>query len=266
MSARARVWIIVGLAAAAAAGIVVGVTLATRNDVQRQSSKPPPFRHGSPAADPRRALPTQRSRPTRARPCARTVGPAGRRDPGVAGGRACPAGLALGRQSPGPPAPRDPARPAALRAELHARDGCGRVAAAAGRGLPAGSSAGLCRTRVCRGGEGCPERPRGADGGGRRPVRQGPARPFVLAPRPARAPPCSNRAVPPRASADLLRRHASCPSRIGPCPSARPTDTAWKEGRDASEGRSKPVGPSGTKDEPFGLWRPSDTTGTVRHR
>jgi tetratricopeptide (TPR) repeat protein len=47
MSARARVWIIVGLAAGAAAGTVVGVTLATRSDVQRQSSKPPPF-----AADP----------------------------------------------------------------------------------------------------------------------------------------------------------------------------------------------------------------------
>ena len=47
MSARARVWIIVALAAAAAVGTVVGVTLATRNDVQRQSSTPPPF-----AADP----------------------------------------------------------------------------------------------------------------------------------------------------------------------------------------------------------------------
>lgn len=43
MSARARVWIIVGLAAAAAVGTVVGVTLATRSDVPRQSSKPPPF-------------------------------------------------------------------------------------------------------------------------------------------------------------------------------------------------------------------------------
>ena len=43
MSARARVWIIVGLAAAAAVGTVVGVTLATRSDVQRQSSKPPPY-------------------------------------------------------------------------------------------------------------------------------------------------------------------------------------------------------------------------------
>jgi predicted Zn-dependent protease len=47
MSARARVWVIVGLAAAAAAGTVIGVTLATRSDVQRQRSKPPPF-----AADP----------------------------------------------------------------------------------------------------------------------------------------------------------------------------------------------------------------------
>src|SRR2546426_4620277 len=43
MSARARVWVIVALAAGAAAGTVVGVTLATRSDVQRQSSKPPPF-------------------------------------------------------------------------------------------------------------------------------------------------------------------------------------------------------------------------------
>jgi predicted Zn-dependent protease len=43
MSARARVWIIVALAAGAAAGTVIGVTLATRSDVQRQSSKPPPY-------------------------------------------------------------------------------------------------------------------------------------------------------------------------------------------------------------------------------
>src|SRR5881409_2020380 len=43
MSARARVWIVVGLAAVAAAGTVVGVTLATRNDIQHPSSKPPPF-------------------------------------------------------------------------------------------------------------------------------------------------------------------------------------------------------------------------------
>src|SRR5256885_9943579 len=47
MNGRARVWIVVGLAAVAAAGTVVGVTLATRTDVQRQSSKAPPF-----AADP----------------------------------------------------------------------------------------------------------------------------------------------------------------------------------------------------------------------
>jgi len=47
MSARARVWIIVALAAAAAVGTVVGVTLATRNDVQSKASTPPPF-----AADP----------------------------------------------------------------------------------------------------------------------------------------------------------------------------------------------------------------------
>src|SRR5947208_16352863 len=43
MSARARVWIIVGVAALAAAGTAVGVTLATRSDVHRQAGKPPPF-------------------------------------------------------------------------------------------------------------------------------------------------------------------------------------------------------------------------------
>jgi tetratricopeptide (TPR) repeat protein len=43
MSARVRVWIIVGVAALAAAGTAVGVTLATRTDVHRQVSKPPPF-------------------------------------------------------------------------------------------------------------------------------------------------------------------------------------------------------------------------------
>ena len=47
MSARVKVWVVVGLAAMSAAGTVVGVTLATRSDVQPQSSKPPPF-----AADP----------------------------------------------------------------------------------------------------------------------------------------------------------------------------------------------------------------------
>jgi tetratricopeptide (TPR) repeat protein len=43
MSARARVWIVVGLASLVAAGTVVGVTLATRTDVHRSSSRPPPF-------------------------------------------------------------------------------------------------------------------------------------------------------------------------------------------------------------------------------
>jgi tetratricopeptide (TPR) repeat protein len=43
MSARARVWIVVGLAALAVAGTVVGVTLATRSEVQTRSSKPPPY-------------------------------------------------------------------------------------------------------------------------------------------------------------------------------------------------------------------------------
>ncbi len=43
MSPSTRVWLVVGAAAAAAAGIAVGVTLATRSDVEHQRSKPPPF-------------------------------------------------------------------------------------------------------------------------------------------------------------------------------------------------------------------------------
>jgi Flp pilus assembly protein TadD len=43
VSARVKVWIIVTVAALAAAGTAVGVTLATRTDVHRQVSKPPPF-------------------------------------------------------------------------------------------------------------------------------------------------------------------------------------------------------------------------------
>jgi len=43
MSPRLRVWLVVGAAAVAAAAVAVGVTLATRSDVDRQTSKPPPF-------------------------------------------------------------------------------------------------------------------------------------------------------------------------------------------------------------------------------
>ena len=43
MSPRLRVWLVVGVAAIAAAGVAVGVTLATRSDVHRQTSKAPPF-------------------------------------------------------------------------------------------------------------------------------------------------------------------------------------------------------------------------------
>ena len=38
---KARVWAVVGASAVAAAGIAVGVTLATRSDVHRQMSRPP---------------------------------------------------------------------------------------------------------------------------------------------------------------------------------------------------------------------------------
>jgi tetratricopeptide (TPR) repeat protein len=43
MSARVRVWIVVAVAALAAAGTAVGVTVATRSDVHRQAGRPPPF-------------------------------------------------------------------------------------------------------------------------------------------------------------------------------------------------------------------------------
>ena len=150
MSARARVWIIVALAAAAAVGTVVGVTLATRNDVQSQAEHAAAFRrgpdgparggaagarsaagvagrHGPPAADSRRALSAQRPRPARARPRACALRPAGRRDPGVAGGGAGPAGLPVRRQVSGSPPPGYSAGSAALRPELHAGHQPGRV-------------------------------------------------------------------------------------------------------------------------------------------
>jgi tetratricopeptide (TPR) repeat protein len=43
MSSRLRVWIVVGVAALAAAGTAVGVTFATRSDVRQTKTKPPPF-------------------------------------------------------------------------------------------------------------------------------------------------------------------------------------------------------------------------------
>ena len=43
MSPRLRVWLVVGAAAVAAAAFAVGVTVATRSDVHRKTSKPPPF-------------------------------------------------------------------------------------------------------------------------------------------------------------------------------------------------------------------------------
>jgi tetratricopeptide (TPR) repeat protein len=43
MSPRVRVWVVVVVAAAVAAGTAVGVTLATRSDVAATTSKPPPF-------------------------------------------------------------------------------------------------------------------------------------------------------------------------------------------------------------------------------
>ena len=74
MSQRLRVWMIVGAAAAAAAGITIGVTLATRSDVSRPRSKPPPFvvpRMLLTVAEPSSVTPKIRS--TGARICARRL-------------------------------------------------------------------------------------------------------------------------------------------------------------------------------------------------
>ena len=43
MAPRTRVWIVVAVAAVAAAAAAVGLTLVTRNEVPRETSKPPPF-------------------------------------------------------------------------------------------------------------------------------------------------------------------------------------------------------------------------------
>jgi tetratricopeptide (TPR) repeat protein len=43
MSPRLRVWLVVGAAAIAAAAVAVGVTVATRSDVHKETSKAPPF-------------------------------------------------------------------------------------------------------------------------------------------------------------------------------------------------------------------------------
>jgi tetratricopeptide (TPR) repeat protein len=43
MSPRLRVWLVVGAAAVAAAAIAVGVTVATRSDIDRPTGSPPPF-------------------------------------------------------------------------------------------------------------------------------------------------------------------------------------------------------------------------------
>ena len=265
MSARARVWIIVALAAAAAAGTVVGVTLATRNDVQPSSR-----------ASRRPSLRTRRHRPKWRNRCAKRCrpGPSGtarrlrilaERYPhsalvqlelglalALSGQQAdaTRAWQAAERAQPDSPSavqaqdlrhPGTPARPAAVRPELHARDERGQSRLLRGAAYQQAPAAGLRRTGVRRGGEGRSERPRGADRRGRRPLRQGPARPGFLASRAARPPfPASaDRALPSRAPPDLLRGYGSCPSRAGPRPRARPTNTAWKEGRNASEGRSK---------------------------
>lgn len=43
MSVRTRTWLVAAIAATVAAGTAVGVTLATRSDVKRETSRPPPF-------------------------------------------------------------------------------------------------------------------------------------------------------------------------------------------------------------------------------
>src|SRR5213076_2146720 len=89
----------------------------------------------------------------------------------------------------------------------------------------------------------------GADGGGGGPLRQGPAGAGLLEARPAgpALPPVPDGQFPSGPTSDLLRGLSSCPSRVGPGPRRRATNPTWKEGGNASQCRSKALGPPATK-------------------
>src|SRR5439155_14490302 len=92
-------------------------------------------------------------------------------------------------------------------------------------------------------------RSRDVDGGGRRVVRQGSSGGGFLQARAARAALSArpDRPLPSRPPADLLRRRAPCPPRIGLGPCARTANIAWKAGRDASQSSTEALGPFRTK-------------------
>ena len=228
MSARVRVWIVVGLAATAAAGTVVGVTLATRSDVQRQTSKPPPF-----AADPtaRPEVAQQVREALKAWPAgtARRLRILAARYPHSALVQ-LELGLALALSGQQADATRawqaaervQPDSPSAVRAQDLRHPG-------SAPGLPPfvpsfTQATNVVQAHLLRG---------SAYQQVLRPVS---AEREFLAARPALAPLSagSDGAVSPRAPAHLFRRHCSCPSRASPRPRASPTNPPWKEGRNAS--------------------------------
>ena len=241
-------------------GTVIGVTLATRNDVQRQSSKPPPFaarirrprrsraagarsaagmagRHGSAAADSRRALSPQRPRPARARPCACTLGPAGRRDPGVAGGGAGPAGFPVRGSSsqdlrhPNSPPGLPPFVPSFTRVTSPVESQLLRGAAYQQALRPVSAEREFAA--AARAAPDDPEALTAAAVGLY--DKDEPALAFSrLGPLARRFPHAQTVRFHLGLLLDLLRRHASCSSRAGPRPRARRTNPAWKEGRNAS--------------------------------
>ena len=233
MSPRARVWIVVGVAALAAAGTAVGVTLATRTDVGSPTTKPPPFvagpdraarsragcprgaagvagGHGAAAADPRRSASAQCARPARARPGAgASRGRRRRRQAWQAAERVQP-------DSPSAVRAQDLRHPEHAAGPAAVRPGFTRARTAAQRHLlrgaafqqalrPVSAEREFASGRTSRA-----ERPGGADRRRRRPLRQGPPGARVLAARPARPPlPArADRPLPPRTAPDLLRRPA----------------------------------------------------------
>ena len=272
MSASVRVRLIVALVALAAAGTAVGVTLATRTDVAKQTSKPPPY-----AADP-----TARPEIARAVQEALRAWPAGtvrrlrilaERYP-RSGLVRLELGLALvltGQQADATKAWLDaervqPDSPSAVRAQdlrhpntppdlppfvpsFSQPTSAVQARLLRGAAFQQALRPRLGRTRV-RGGSGSRAgRPRGPHGRGRRALRQGPAGPGVFAPRtpgspvPARA----DRSLPSRPPPDLLRGRGPGPTGVGPRPLARPRNPARKKGGYASESRSKVLGPVRTK-------------------
>src|SRR6266545_1993546 len=226
MSSRTRAVLVVAAAATAAAGAAVGVTLATRSDIQEQTSKPPPF-VPDPTASPEVAREVREA--LRAWPAGtvRRLRVVAARYPGNALVR-FELGIALalsGQNEEAVAAWRDaeraqPDSPSAVRAQLRAPVHGRPEPPPAGRRLPAGSAARLGGARVRGCGAGRAGQRRGPHRRGGRALRQGPARARLLATRAARAPfpGRPDGPLPPRVATHLLPRHPSGPPRAGSRP------------------------------------------------